>query len=158
MVHLVGVGAGAPAVRTVVAGLALAAVVLLGGWLLWRSPKLGVERSLGLVLLALVLLGPILWPWYLTWALAVLAPTAGRWTRRAVIILAIGGSLVGAPDVRNAVHAFTATSVPGELLLLVALVALAFAPFRRKDAPHLERMGAALAPRDCALPRWGPTK
>ncbi len=158
MAHLVGLGAGAPEVRTVVAGVALAAVVLLGGWLLWRSPKLGVERSLGLVLLALVLLGPILWPWYLTWALAVLAPTAGRWTRRAVIILAIGGALVGAPDVRNAVHAFTATSVPGELLLLVVLVALAFAPFRRKDAPTLDRVGAALAPRDCALPGWGPTK
>jgi hypothetical protein len=152
MAHLVGIGAGAPEVRTVVAGVALAAVVLLGVWLLWRSPKLGVERSLGLVLLALVLLGPILWPWYLTWALAVLAPTAGHWTRRAVIILAIGGALVGAPDVRNAVHAFTATSVPGELLLLVVLVALAFAPFRRKDAPRLDRVGAALAPRDCALP------
>ena len=133
-------------------------MVPLGGWLLWRSPKLGVERSLGLVLLALVLLGPILWPWYLTWALAVLAPTAGPWTRRAVIILAIGGTLVGAPDVLNAFRAFTATSVPGELLLLVALVALAFAPFRRTDAPRPDRVGAGLAPGDCALPGWGSTK
>ncbi len=156
--HLLGFGVGTSEVRTVVAAVALAALVPLGGWLLWRSPELGVERSLGLVLLALVLLGPILWPWYLTWALAVLAPTAGRWTRRAVITLAIGGTLIGAPDVLNAVRAFTATSVPGELLLLVSLVALAFAPFCWLDAPRLHRAGAAPAPRDFVLPGRGPTK
>ena len=156
--HLVGFGVGASEVRTVVATVALAAVVPLGGWLLWRSPELGVERSLGLVLLALVLLGPILWPWYLTWALAVLAATSGRWTRRAVITLAIGGTLVGAPDVVNAAHAFAATSLPGQLLLLLTLVVLALAPLRRPDTPGLDRADVARARRDWARPGWGPTK
>ena len=100
--HVVGFGVGSSEVRTVVAVAALSAVVLFGAWLLWRSPDLGVERSLGLVLLALVLLGPILWPWYLTWGLAVVAPTAGLWTRRLVIVLAIAGALVGATAVVKA--------------------------------------------------------
>ena len=103
-------------------------MVPLGAWLLWRSPELGVERSLGLLLLALVLLGPILWPWYLTWGLAVLAATAGRWTRRAVIALAVGGALVGAAAVVKAVAAFAALGLAGELLVLVVLLALAAAP------------------------------
>jgi hypothetical protein len=156
--HLVGFDVGPSGVRTVVAVMALAAVVPLGGWLMWRSPELGVERALGLVLLALVLLGPILWPWYLTWALAVLAPTAGRWTRRAVIALAISGTLVGATAVVMAVHAFAAASVPGQLLVLVALVLLALVPLRRQDAPRQEKAGAARAPGDCAQPGWGTTR
>ena len=133
MAHLVGFGFGPAGVRSVVAVAALAAVVPLGAWLLWRSPELGVERSLGLVLLALVLLGPILWPWYLTWGLAVLASTAGLWTRRFVIALAIGGALVGAAAVVKAVAAFAALGVAGELLVLVVLVALAAAPLSRQQ-------------------------
>ncbi len=132
--HLVGFGVGPSGVRTVVAVVALTAVLALGGLLLWRSPELGVERSLGLVLVALVLLGPILWPWYLTWGLAVLAPTAGRWTRRVVVALAIGGSLVGATAVVKAAAAFATAGVAGELLVLVTLVTLALAPFRRQEA------------------------
>ena len=77
--HLVGFDVGPSGVRTVVALIALTAVALLGGWLLWRSPDLGVERSLGLALVALVLLGPILWPWYLTgdWPSWLRRPAAG---------------------------------------------------------------------------------
>ena len=119
-----------------VAVAALSAVVLFGGWLLWRSPVLGVERSLGLVLVALVLLGPILWPWYLTWGLAVLAPTAGRWTRRLVITLAIGGALVGATAVVRAVAAWASFGAAGALLVLVVLVAVAVVPFSRQKGGH----------------------
>ncbi len=151
LAHLVGFDVGRSGVRTVVAVVGLTAVVLIGGWLLWRSSKLGVERSLGLALLALVLLGPILWPWYLTWPLAVLAPTAGRWIRRAVIALAIGGALVGAAPVVGAVRAFTTAGLPGELLVLVALLALALTGVGRRDAPRLD-VGAGQVPRNCVRP------
>jgi alpha-1,6-mannosyltransferase len=137
--HLVGFDVGPAGVRTVVAAAALTAVAALGAWLLWRSPEL-----------ALVLLGPILWPWYLTWALAVLAPTAGRWTRGAVIALAIAGALVGATAVDKAVHAVTTTSVPGELLVIVVLGALALAPLRLRETPRLGGPGLVRAPTGCA--------
>jgi alpha-1,6-mannosyltransferase len=141
--RLVGFDGGPSGVRSVVAVLALALVALLGAWLLWRSPELGVERSLGLVLLALVLLGPILWPWYLTWGLAVLAPTAGALTRRAIIVLAIGGTLVGAAGVDRAVHAFAASNLPGELLIVVVLLSLVLYPLGPQDVPR--RAGRATA-------------
>ena len=152
MAHLVGFDVGPSGVRSVVAVVALAAVVPLGAWLLWRSPELGVERSLGLVLLALVLLGPILWPWYLTWGLAVLAPTAGRWTRRAVIALAVGGALVGAAAVVKAVAAFAALGLAGELSgARRPGVALAAAPLGGQGRPAPGRgerppSGAGLRP------------
>ncbi len=132
--RLVGFHGGPAGVRSVVAVVALAAVALLGAWLLWRSPELGVERSLGLLLLALVLLGPILWPWYLTWGLAVLAPTAGALTRRAVIAVAIAGTLVGAAGVVRAVHAFAASNLASELLIIVVLLSLVLYPLGPQDA------------------------
>jgi alpha-1,6-mannosyltransferase len=144
--HLVGFGVGGSAVRTVVSVAALAGIVLLGGWLLVRSPQFGVERSLGLLLVALVVLGPILWPWYLTWGLSVLAPTAGRWTRRLVIALAIGGALLGATAVVHAASAFASYGVAGELLVLVALVAVAVAPLSRQAGGRRAALMTAVGP------------
>jgi alpha-1,6-mannosyltransferase len=158
--HLANIGVGGTGVRTAVTAAALAAVVLLCCWLLRRSPELGIERSLGMALLALVLLGPVLWPWYLTWALAVLSPTAGRWTRRTVIVVAIAGALAGATAVVKTVHAFMHTSVPGELLFLIVLVtlALAFVPFGGPDALCPGSPPTAPARTDGASPVWGRTR
>jgi alpha-1,6-mannosyltransferase len=57
------------------AGLGVAA--LLGVLLLVRASRLGALRALGLSLLAVVVLGPVVQPWYLIWVLAVLAAVAG---------------------------------------------------------------------------------
>ena len=50
--------------------------VYVGYRLLLRSPREGVVRCLGLTLLVLALLGPIVWAWYVTWGIIVLAPAA----------------------------------------------------------------------------------
>ena len=55
-------------------GLAVAAAI--GIWLLLTSSDLNVPRNLGLTLLVVALLGPILWNWYTTWGVIVLAPAA----------------------------------------------------------------------------------
>ena len=56
-------------------GLLLAAAC--GLLLLIRAPRIGPVRALGLALLAAVVLGPVVQPWYLLWALAPLAAVAG---------------------------------------------------------------------------------
>lgn len=58
-----------------VAGLGVAA--LIGVLLLVRVSRLGPMLALGLALLAVVVLGPVVQPWYLIWVLAVLAAAAG---------------------------------------------------------------------------------
>ena len=57
-----------------VLGLLVAAYV--GYRQLLRSPQDGVVRCLGLTLLVLALLGPIVWAWYVTWGVIVVAPAA----------------------------------------------------------------------------------
>jgi hypothetical protein len=47
-------------------------------WLIVRAPKLDLVRTLGIALLVLVLAGPTLWPWYLTWGIALLASTTAQ--------------------------------------------------------------------------------
>ncbi len=45
--------------------------------LLWRSPRLGPLRALGLALLVVALLLPVVQPWYVLWGLLPLAAVAG---------------------------------------------------------------------------------
>jgi hypothetical protein len=70
-----------------VVGLAAAAAASLA--LLWFSPRIGAVRALGLCLLAVMLLGPVVWPWYLAPIFAILfAAGVGRW-RPSVIVLCV---------------------------------------------------------------------
>jgi hypothetical protein len=60
--------------------LGLAATALLGLVMMLRSPRIGVVRATAVMLVAYVLLGPVIWPWYLPAGLALLAATGlGRW-------------------------------------------------------------------------------
>jgi hypothetical protein len=69
-------------------GLGIAALASLA--LLWFSPRIGAVRSLGLCLLAVMLLGPVVWPWYLAPVFAVLfAAGIGRWRPSAMVLCAV---------------------------------------------------------------------
>jgi hypothetical protein len=86
--HVVrGVGGGSHSHALVVAARAVA---LLGAGvivvvLLVRSERYGMARAMGWSLLAVVFLGPIVWPWYETWGLVFLALAADVWSRRVVL-------------------------------------------------------------------------
>jgi hypothetical protein len=68
--------AGDGAVR-VAHALSLAVAALIGLWMLVRARRSDPLWALGLALLAVVVLGPVVQPWYLIWVLAVLAAVAG---------------------------------------------------------------------------------
>ena len=66
-------------------GLALTAV--LGVVMLLRSPRVGIVRATGVMLVAYVLLGPVIWPWYLPAGFALLAATGlGRYRPSYLIV------------------------------------------------------------------------
>jgi len=72
--------------------LGLAATALLGLVMMLRSPRVGVVRATAVMLVAYVLLGPVIWPWYLPAGLALLAATGlGRW-RPSYMVLVIAVS------------------------------------------------------------------
>jgi alpha-1,6-mannosyltransferase len=110
----------------IVLGLALA--VGLGIRFLLRSPRDGVVRNLGLTLLFLALLGPIVWAWYVTWGLVVLAAVAAGPMRRAIIAISTFWAFAGVTSVHGIfvrlIHTFALT----DLLVVAALLAIAIAP------------------------------
>jgi hypothetical protein len=96
--------------------LALAACIVL--LLLTQVDRLGLPRAMGWSLLAIVLLGPIVWPWYETWGITFLALAVDAWSRRFVVVLSIIGCFATIPtQVR--------VSTPELLLVVLILIALA---------------------------------
>jgi hypothetical protein len=76
-------------------GAAVAGLVLV--WLLRRAEGPGLVRATGLALLALALLGTALWPWYLTWGVAALAPVASPRERALLVTGSAAASYLGVP-------------------------------------------------------------
>jgi alpha-1,6-mannosyltransferase len=82
---------GQPVGPSAVAGgwrlFGLAVTALLGLVMLLRSPRVGIVRATGVMLVAYVLLGPVLWPWYLPVGFALLAAVGlGRYTPSYLIV------------------------------------------------------------------------
>jgi alpha-1,6-mannosyltransferase len=131
-----------------IAGLLCAAAI--GVVLLLRSPVEGVTRCLGLSLLAVALLGPILWAWYATWGILVLAPALalkGR-LRTFVIGLGIFETFVGVTSLHNVAKSLYHGGVFPDLFLLGVILAIAIVPlgqFRSRT-----KLMAAMPPWDGA--------
>jgi hypothetical protein len=79
------------AVQTV-GGILAAAGTL---WLLWRVRRDNLVRVLAVVLALVVLAGPTLWPWYLTWGLIFLAATSSQRAKVPALVAAATILLVG---------------------------------------------------------------
>jgi hypothetical protein len=122
-VHFSSLGA-----RTVVSviGLSLAAAIAI--WLLLGSPASNVPRSLGLTLLVVALLGPILWSWYATWGVIVLAPAATPALRRIVIVISTFEAFVGLSSVKNLGVTLVHAGVLPDLIVVAAIFAMVIIP------------------------------
>jgi hypothetical protein len=126
--HLFQVPVSTLAVRPVFMVLGVLAALVLGiRWLL-RSPQDGMVRCLGLTLLFLALLGPIVWAWYVTWGIVVLAAVAAGRLRNLVIVVSTFWAFVGVASVHNIYMTMLHTFVLTDLLLVAALLAVAIAP------------------------------
>jgi hypothetical protein len=136
LAHLVGaVGLGSHAHTLVVASRATALVAagVVVCVLLVRSDRVGPARALGWSLLAVVFLGPVVWPWYETWGLVFLALAADRWSRRAVLVLSTVACFATVPT-----HVPTS---PGDIVVAVAGLGLVVVA----AALSLRRVHAAVA-------------
>ena len=79
-------------------GLGLAALVSTG--LIMCSTRIGAMQALGWSLLLLVVLGPVVWPWYETWGFVFLAVIAEAWTLRLLLALSAIACFADLPNVR----------------------------------------------------------
>ncbi len=101
-------------------GVALAAVISTG--LMLRS-RLGPLQALGWSLLAFVILGPIVWPWYETWGFVFLAVVAEAWTLRLLLALSAVACFADLPSVRDYEAAEPALAVICWVLLATLVIA-----------------------------------
>jgi hypothetical protein len=123
------------AVRAV--GLLVAAVICIR--LLFNRHRLGLLSSLGLSLLLLVVLGPAMWTWYLTWAMVVLAAALTRRWWGLFVGVSILAVALNIPDVTSAV-----STVLGDATgLVLCLAALLMA--RESTANRVRQLVAKLA-------------
>jgi hypothetical protein len=78
-----------------------AAGLLLAAWLGWlllcNSRRIGTELALGLTLLLAVVLGPVMWPWYLPPAIVVLVAAGAERFRPALIVVCVSVSIAVLP-------------------------------------------------------------
>ena len=93
VIHMVGFSVSEQSVLSFTRGLGLVAAGVIGVWLLLHADKKGSLRAIGLTLLAVVLLTPVVQPWYLLWALVLLSPIAVGWIKRLLIVLSGRGRL-----------------------------------------------------------------
>lgn len=99
---------------------ALAALCIVG-YLLVTAHRRSLNRTVGFALLAVGLLGPVVYPWYLLWGLVCLVPTA-RATRTDWLVLASGLACVFTPNGFNRGITNILT------IVAIAVAALVFAP------------------------------
>ncbi len=140
--HLVGWQVGFGGVRTAFAIFGLLAAAAITAVLFWRSPRIGLVRALGLSLLAFALLGPVLWAWYATWGLVVLAPVATGRLRRAVIAITVVEAFIGISAVDGMARTLASAGIVDDLIIvfgLVAVLLVSILPFRDYDDGSLLR-------------------
>jgi hypothetical protein len=78
-----------------------AAGLLFAGWLTWlllsNCRRIGTELALGLTLLVAIVLGPVMWPWYLPPAILVVVAAGAERFRPAFTVACIGASFFVLP-------------------------------------------------------------
>jgi alpha-1,6-mannosyltransferase len=132
--HISALGA-----RTVFSVIGLLCAAAIGIRLLLRSTDSTIPRNLGLTLLIVALLGPILWGWYVTWGIVVLAPAATGTLRRIVILISTVEVLIAASSVKNILTEVFSSGIFPDLTLVAAILAIAILPlgqFGRLSAPR----------------------
>jgi hypothetical protein len=75
----------------------VAAMVCVVVYLLVTARQRALERTVGYALLAVALLAPVLFPWYLLWGTLCLAPTASGSRRGVVVALCAAGCVLAPP-------------------------------------------------------------
>jgi hypothetical protein len=140
---LVSIHVTAFGVRSVLGVIGLLCAAVIGVWLLLRSPRDGIERNAGLTLLVVALLGPILWAWYTTWGIIVLAPVVAGRLRSAIIVLATFEVFASVATVHSDFETLVHAGLLATLVLVAALLAMSIVPLAQFGRSRLTARPAA---------------
>jgi hypothetical protein len=109
--------------------------------LLLRSDRIGPLRALGWSLIAIVVLSPVVQPWYATWGFVFLAPIVEGRLRRGMVICSAIACFIGLPgsaDFVSEVEAANPLVVGAASLILLGVVTLILLPRLRRHGRRAE--------------------
>jgi alpha-1,6-mannosyltransferase len=152
--HVVGIGVGLGGVLTFTRAIGLASAALIALYCLHNRERLGVLAALGITMMAFVLLGPVVQPWYLTWGIILVAPIATGRMLYAVLGLSTVAPFIGLTGGTELLNELVHTDPVAMVLAVMVLWAVAIVPLgtwttswridRSRLPTPLTRQGAAL--------------
>jgi hypothetical protein len=135
-----GLGSHVHLLITLARGSGLTLAALISIWLLLHSDEIGPLRALGGSLIALVVLSPVVQPWYLCWGFVFLAPVADRAVRRLMVGASLAMCYLGLPGGRVLLRELAVANpllvIAFSLALVALAVALALPRLRRRNEPE----------------------
>jgi hypothetical protein len=147
IVALVGLGDHTHALLTLARGTGLLVAAVVSVVLLLRSEQIGPLRALGWSLIVIVVLSPVVQPWYAAWGFVFLAPVVEGAARRAVVIFSGVTCFVGLPGAKVLVRELGAANplaVGAAVAALLGIVAVILLP-RLRRGRGAEEIGAPAA-------------
>ena len=126
--HVVGIGVGLGGVLTLTRAIGLLAAAVVALYCLVNRERLGVLSALGITMLAFVLLGPVVQPWYLTWGIIILAPVVTGRMLYVVLGLSIVTPFIGLTGGADLLNQLIHTDPASMVLAVMVLWAVAIVP------------------------------
>ncbi|MEZ5144015.1 MAG: polyprenol phosphomannose-dependent alpha 1,6 mannosyltransferase MptB [Acidimicrobiales bacterium] len=124
-VNLVGLSDNPEIAVAPVRFLGLLAGLGISYWLMARADRIGIPRAVGLGMCALVLLGPVMWPWYLPAGFALIAAAGLGRFRPSYMVVVVAISALVWPTSVNPVEFLTRYQriLSFSVIVLIALAA-----------------------------------
>jgi hypothetical protein len=110
---------------------ALLAAGCVVAYLTATAQRRALERTVGFGLIAVALLSPVIYPWYLLWGVVCLAPVAQGRLRAMLILLCASGTVMAAPGLPRATADIIDVVVAVGALMIVASSDVRFARLTR---------------------------
>ena len=126
--HVVGIGVGLGGVLTLTRAIGLISAAGIAVYCLRHRERLGLLGALGITMMAFVLLGPVVQPWYLTWGIIVVAPIATGRMLYAVLGLSTVAPFIGLTGGTELLNELVHTDPIAMVLAVMVLWAVAIVP------------------------------
>ncbi len=104
-------------------------------WLFTKVDQIGSVKAVGLSLLGLVILGPVIQPWYLTWGIVVLAALATGRLRTTIVAITVIAPFIGLPGGQALFTSLLHTDPLATAGVLLAMVLIFLCPLGRWTIP-----------------------
>jgi hypothetical protein len=126
--HVFGVGMSLAGVLTLTRAIGLIGAALIALYCLRHRQRMGLLSALGITMLAFVLLGPVVQPWYLTWGIILVAPIATGRMLYAILGISTVAPFIGLTGGADLLNQLVHTDPASMVLAVMVLWAVAIVP------------------------------